>query len=201
MNDLLAHLPFRNGHFVLESGYHTDIWITLDALFLEPRRVAPAVQVLAPMLAAHEVTAICGPLLGGAFLAHAVATALGARFYYTELDQRSDNAALFGTRYRLPPALARTAGAERFAVVDDVISAGSSVRATVAAIEAAGGSTVVVGALMVLGAAGRDHFAQAQLPVRALGERDFNLWNPLDCPLCQAGVVLQRPEHRDDPNA
>jgi orotate phosphoribosyltransferase len=199
VTDPLAPLPLRNGHFLLESGYHTDIWITLDALFLEPRTLGPAIQALAQKLSVHDVTAVCGPLLGGAFLAQSVATALDVRFYYAELVDHSNTTSLFGTTYRLPAELERTAGVERFAVVDDVISAGSSVRATIAAIEAAGGSTVVVGALTVLGNTGRDHLAQADVPLVTLGHRDFNLWNPEDCPLCQAGIALQHPEHFDDP--
>jgi hypothetical protein len=30
--DVLASLPAQRGHFLLESGYHTDLWLTLDAL-------------------------------------------------------------------------------------------------------------------------------------------------------------------------
>lgn len=82
--DILESLPARRGHFLLESGYHTDLWLTLDALFVDPRRVAPLVNALAERLRLHAMTAVCGPLVGGAFLAQALATALGIGFYYTE---------------------------------------------------------------------------------------------------------------------
>lgn len=52
-------------------------------------------------------------------------------------------------------------------MVDDVISAGSSVRATVAALAAAGASTIVVGALLVLGDAALIHFAEQDAPFLA----------------------------------
>ena len=68
MIDILATLPARSGHFLLESGYHTDLWLTLDALFLEPTGTAPLVSALADKLRPYGVTAMCGPLLGGAFL-------------------------------------------------------------------------------------------------------------------------------------
>jgi len=29
-------VPARRGHFLLESGYHTDLWFSLDGLFREP---------------------------------------------------------------------------------------------------------------------------------------------------------------------
>ncbi len=103
--DILAALPARRGHFLLESGYHTDLWLTLDALFVDPLRVAPLVAALAHRLRPHEVSAVCGPLLGGAFLAEALAMILGVGFYYTESRPAPTHAELFEAEYQLPPAL------------------------------------------------------------------------------------------------
>jgi orotate phosphoribosyltransferase len=80
MDALLDSLPIRCGHFLLESGYHTDLWSELDALFLTPGALALHVERLAALLRPSAVSAICGPLLGGAFLAQALATHLGVRF-------------------------------------------------------------------------------------------------------------------------
>lgn len=190
-HDPLAGLPIRPGHFLLESGLHTDLWITLDALFLEPRGIAGAVQRLAGRLRVFEPTAVCGPFVGGAFLAQAVAAELGIRFYYAELTHRPSGAGLFEARYTLPAGLRASAAGERFAVVDEAISAGSSVRATCASIAAAGGATVVVGTLVVLGDVARAHFAANGIPLVALQERPLNLWRPDACPHCQAGVPLE----------
>lgn len=190
--DLLSELPVRTGHFVLESGYHTDVWLTLDALFRDPRAIAPAVAALANVLRPYNVTAVCGPLVGGAFLAQAIAQLLELRCYHTTLiDRQADE--LFGARYALPAALQKTAGTERFAVVDDVISAGSSVRASIAALEAAHARIEVVGALLLLGDSAKHHFAGINMPVVSLGQRDFNMWNPADCPLCRTGGTAMNP--------
>jgi orotate phosphoribosyltransferase len=191
--DVLASLPARRGHFLLESGYHTDLWLTLDALFADPLRVAPLVTALADQLRPQAVSAVCGPLVGGAFLAQAMATALGVGFYYTEPRTGPADAGLFKAEYQLPPGLRRRARGERVAVVDDVISAGSSVRATVAALTAAGSSTAVVAALLVLGNEAVAHFAALGVPVEALARRDFVLWQPSDCPLCREGLPLEDP--------
>ena len=86
--ELLKDLPAREGHFLLESGYHTDLWLTLDTLFVSPRDVAPLVKTLAGRLQRHEVSAVCGPLQGGAFLAQSVATVLGLDFYFSEAAWR-----------------------------------------------------------------------------------------------------------------
>jgi orotate phosphoribosyltransferase len=193
MTELLTTLPIRNGHFLLESGYHTDSWLSLDLLFVNPSRIAPMVTSLAERLRRYEWSAVCGSLMGGAFLAHALATVLDTDFYYTEPVTTSSRARLFAVEYRLPPGLRPRARGLRVAVVDDVISAGSSVRATVAALSAAGASTAVVGSLMTLGDVGRMHFASLDVPLESLAHRDLILWKPADCPLCRDGSPLEDP--------
>jgi orotate phosphoribosyltransferase len=192
VSDLLASLPAREGHFLLESGYHTDLWLTLDAIFVDPAGIAPLVDALAAKLRAYEPTAICGSLLGGAFLAQALAAAMGTRFYFTEPASTPSSTGFFTAEYRLPPELARRIRGERLAVVDDVISVGSSARATVAAATRAGASIAVVASLLVLGGDGAAHFAAERIPMETLGRRAFNLWKPADCPLCRAGRALVR---------
>jgi orotate phosphoribosyltransferase len=189
--NILDGLTSSRGHFLLESGYHSDLWIALDALWVDPAGTAPLIVTLAARLRPYDVDGICGPLLGGAFLAQALAHELQVRFYFTERDRSSATGDLFHARYRLPPELNRRAGGERIAVVDDVISAGSSVRATIVALAAARATTVVVGACVVLGETAVTHFARERIPVEALEYAEFNLWAPGDCPLCRAGVSLE----------
>lgn len=179
----------QNGHFLLESGYHADTWFDLDALFMDPAAMAPQVDALAALIRPHDVSAICGPLLGGAFLAQALAAAIGVRFYYCEKGDSSPG--LYGARYRLPAALREQASKERFAVVDDVISAGSSVRAVVTDLDAAGATTAVVGSLLILGTKATDYFASMNVPVVALERRGFETWLAAECPLCRNGVPLE----------
>jgi orotate phosphoribosyltransferase len=181
----------QDGHFLLESGYHADTWFDLDALFVDPAAIAPQVDALAALIRPHDVSAICGPLLGGAFVAQAVATAMGVRFYYCEKAETDSSAALYAARYRLPAGLGPHAAKERFAVVDDVISAGSSVRAVVAELENASATTIVVGSLLVLGAKATDYFASVNIPLVALDRRAFQTWLPSECPLCGSGVPLE----------
>jgi orotate phosphoribosyltransferase len=197
MTELLTTLPIRNGHFLLESGYHTDVWVSLDLLFVNPSSIAPMVASLTERLRGHQFAAVCGPLLGGAFLAQALATILGTAFYYTEPIATSGETALFAAEYRLPPDLGRAVRGLSVAVVDDVISAGSSVRATVAALSEAGASIAVVGSLLTLGDVGETHFAACGVPLESLARRNFVLWKPEDCPLCQAGLPLEDPRARE----
>jgi orotate phosphoribosyltransferase len=184
----------RRGHFRLESGHHGGLWLDLDPLFAEPRRVAPFVAALAAAIRPHAVSAVCGPLLGGAFLAQLVAHALDVEFWFTERVMPATPTApgaLYRARYRLPPAVAPRVRAKRVAMVDDVMSAGSALRGTFAELRAHGAVPVVAGALLVLGTTGASFFAEHRVAVEAVSRDEYDLWLPAACPLCAAGAPLE----------
>jgi orotate phosphoribosyltransferase len=182
----------RRGHFRLESGHHSALWLDLDALFVDPRAVAPFVGALVAQLRGHAVDVVCGPLLGGAFLAQLAAQSLAADFCFTERSAVKGEG-LFGTRYELPQAHRPRLKGRRVALVDDVMSAGSALRGTLAALQAAGATPVVAGAVLVLGDLGAGYFAQQHLPLAAVLREDYELWTPEACPMCRAGQPLEDP--------
>jgi orotate phosphoribosyltransferase len=180
----------RQGHFRLESGHHGELWLDLNALFAEPRRIAPLVAELTDLIRPHDVACVCGPLIGGAFLAQVTAALLDVEFAFTE---RMIPAAggLYPARYRLPPALAPQVRGRRIAIVDDVMSAGSAARGTYEELRAQEAVPIVVGALLVLGSTGADFFAQHGVAIEAVARRPYRLWLPAACPLCDSGVPLE----------
>jgi len=187
----LAMVDGRRGHFRLESGHHGALWLDLDPLFADPRRVEPFVAAMTAALRSHDVDAVCGPLLGGAFLAQLVAQGLGVEFAFTERVPPPQANGLYQVRYRLPSAIAARVRGRRLAVVDDVMSAGSALRGTCTELEAHGARPVVAAALLVLGATGERYFAGRGIAVEAVARDDYELWLPDDCPLCAAGVALE----------
>jgi len=192
----------RRGHFRLESGHHAGLWLDLDPLFAEPRRIAPFVAALAGAIRPHAVSAVCGPLLGGAFLAQLVAHALDVEFCFTERVAVGDGG-LYRARYLLPPAFAERVRGKRVAMVDDVMSAGSALRGTFAELRAHGAEPVVAGALLVLGTAGADYFAEHRVAVEAVARDRYDLWLPDACPLCASGALLENvaaPHQPDSPD-
>lgn len=187
----LALVSGRRGHFLLESGYHGGLWLDLDPLFCDPPSLQPFVAALADGLRPYGAEVVCGPLLGGAFLAQLVARELGAAFCFTERVPAPPADGLYRARYRLPPGLAARVRGKRVAMVDDVMSAGSSLRATWEELRTHGGIPVAAGALLVLGSAGADFFAERGIPVAAAARDEYRLWSPEDCPLCADGVPLK----------
>jgi orotate phosphoribosyltransferase len=178
----------RQGHFQLESGHHSELWFDLDALFAVPGRIDPFVKQLAESLRSYDVAAVCGPLLGGAFLAQLVAHALEVDFCFTERVMPPGASGLYQARYLLPQAFRARVRGRRIAMVDDVMSAGSALRGTYTELQTHGAVPVVAGALMVLGTTGADFFARQQVPVEALVRESYSLWLPSECPLCAAGT-------------
>jgi orotate phosphoribosyltransferase len=181
----------RQGHFRLESGLHSRLWLDLDALFANPERIEPYVTCLAEALRPHRVTAVCGPLVGGAFLAQSLAGRMGAEFLFTERRTPPADGGLFQARYLMPPAVASRVAGRRVAIVDDVMSAGSSLRSTYAEVQRHGGDCAVVGALLVLGSVGAGFFDREGVPVEAVLRHDFESWDPAQCPLCATGAALE----------
>lgn len=182
----------RRGHFQMESGLHSGMWFDLDAAFVDHTALDPFVTQLAQLLRRHDVEAVCGPLTGGAFLAQLLARLLGSEFYFTVPAPSSDTAT-FAARYQLPPGAGHRLLGQRVALVDDVMSAGSSLRATLIAVESHGAIPVVVGVLHVLGTNGADFFKERGLRIETTGRTPFDSWRPPECPLCAAGVPLDDP--------
>jgi orotate phosphoribosyltransferase len=181
----------RRGHFAMESGYHSALWLDLDALFASSR-VQPFVSALADELRRHRVSVVCGPMVGGAFLAQRLAPLLDAEFWYTEPVAPAEGQGLFRARYRLPAAFVDRLARPRVAIVDDVMSAGSSLRATYVELSAHGARVVAVGSLLTLGNVGAAYFTDLGLAVESVARADLEMWTPAECPHCAAGVAIER---------
>jgi len=191
--ELLNLLNARKGHFRLESGYHGKLWFDLDPLFVMPGRIGPYVEALAEQLMAHNIEAVCGPLVGGAFLAQDVASLLNVEFYYAErfVAPQRDADALYPVEYRIPGRVGTLLRGKAVAAVDDAISAGSAVRGTLAALESNGARAVAVGALLVLGTHAEALCRERGLALAYTAQLPYEVWLPAECPLCASGETLE----------
>src|SRR5437867_1326114 len=136
--EVVSLLAMRKGHFQLESGHHGDLWLDLELLCLRPKAVRRFAAELARRLSRHDVGAVCGPLVEGAFVALMVASELDVEFSYSERFANLQSDALYPVEYRIPRALRATVRRRRVAIVNDVINAGSAVRGTFADLKACG---------------------------------------------------------------
>ena len=192
MTTFLDLAQARRGHFKMESGLHCGLWFDLDVAFVDQAALDPFVTKLAQSLRRYDVEAVCGPLNGGAFLAQLVARLLGGEFFYTA-PSRPQREGAFSARYDLLPGVGHRLLGKRLALVDDVMSAGSSLRATMTAVEQHGAIPIVVGTLAVLGSTGENFFKERGLRVETTSRAPFDSWRQPECPLCAAGVPLDDP--------
>jgi orotate phosphoribosyltransferase len=188
---VLELLSGRQGHFLLESGHHGDLWLDLETLCLRPQRVQAVATRLAAPLSDLQVDAVCGPLAEGAFVALMVALQLDIQFTYSERFVRPVADGLFPAGYRVPASLREGLRGKRVAVVDDVINAGSAVGGTFADLEECGAQVVAISALLVLGSAAAKFAASKNVPLHHLATLPNNLWTEAECPLCESGIPLQ----------
>lgn len=193
---LPSSVSVTRGHFVLESGHHSDVWLDLETLCLRPAAVQDDAARLAAKLRRHGVDAVCGPLNEGAFVALMVASALDRDFTYAERVAGQGSGALFPVAYRLPATLRDVVRGRRVAIVNDVTSAGSAVRGTFADLSAAGANVVAIASLLVLGSAIHAFARDRGVPVEAIREMPHDQWTPAGCPLCAAGVPIDSTERR-----
>ena len=190
-DELIGVLAARRGHFRLESGHHGELWLDLDALFARPARLAPFVADLAEQLAGCGADVVCGPLVGGAFVAQALAERFAIEASWTERVPAPSGGGRYAARYRIPEALRDRLRGRSVAVVDDVVNAGSATRATIADLRACDARPIALGALLVLGE-GAAQLARAEgLALASVAALANAIWEPADCPLCAAGVELE----------
>jgi orotate phosphoribosyltransferase len=173
----------RRGHFDLGTGYHGDLWLDLDALFLRPARLRPYVQWLGARLDAHQIDAVCGPLEGGAFLALAVADVLDTAFVPAGRTPRPGQPG-----YHLPPGMERRLAGGRVAIVDDAINAGTAVTACFGLLRHCGALPVAAGTLLALGQGAATVEATMSVPCYAAATIPSQVWPAADCPLCVTRV-------------
>ncbi len=171
------------GHFDLGTGYHGDVWLDLDALFLRPAFLRQPVRWMADRLREHAVDAVCGPMEGGAFLAYAVADVLAAVF----LPGYRSPGETAGYHVRPVPG---GIGGWRVGVVDDAVNAGTAVAACVEEVRSQGAVPVAVAALLSLGDASAMVPERLGVPFYPAGTIPSRTWPAGQCPLCAEGIPV-----------
>ena len=183
-DDVIALMPARRGHFLLESGHHGDLWLDLELLCLRPDPVRRLAARVAERLAPYAIEAVCGPLVEGAYVALMVASELGVPFSYAERFPNPETDALFPIDYRVPRALRAEVRDKRVAIVNDVINAGSAVRGTLTDLAACGARPVAIGTLLVLGSSASRLAGDRGVALETLASIPNNIWTPAECPMC-----------------
>ena len=183
---VLDAVAASRGHFVYESGHHGDLWLDLDALFVDARRTRGWASALADRAVACRPELVCGPLTGGAFVAQLLAVEIGAGFIFAERFVSETGP----VRYRIPESLRGALDGRRVLLVDDVVNAGSALLATLADLLDCGTELAGFATLLALGKVASQIAEQRRVPLFALASLERGMWAPEECPLCRSGAPL-----------
>lgn len=191
LKDLQQSDVLLDGHFDYGNGYHGRLYVNPHMLFRYPStiwRLAQDILDILPFDISDQVTAVVGPVTGGALLAHTLAGLLDGR---RSLKQPP---CLFAPVHvgeagelSLRTAYSRLLGGRRVIVADDVRNTGKTLVQCAELVREAGGemlATVQIYDRM-------EAIVSVDVPNVALIEHAAPENYPAPhCPLCAAGVPL-----------
>ncbi len=171
-----------SGHFLLSSGLHSDRYLQSALVLQQPDTATKLCAELASRFTDLKVEVVIAPALGGVFVSHETARALGVRALFAE---RVSGELTLRRGFSIGPG-------ERTLVVEDVITTGKSTKETIEVVKRAGGVVVAAGSL-VDRSGGR---AELGVPYKSLVTLDVPTYSPDACPMCKAGSVPVKPGSR-----
>jgi orotate phosphoribosyltransferase len=181
VGDILREVgAIKKGHFLLSSGMHADTYVEKFDLLRNPGATQ---QVCAGFVAAFKdagVDVVVGPTTGGILLAFETARQFGVLAAYAEREGEQGRAIRRGTTF---------APGTRVLVVDDILTTGSSVRETLAALEPHDVTVVGIGVLWDR-SGGKVDFG---VPLVSLHAEEIAAYPADACPLCAQGIPLTKP--------
>jgi orotate phosphoribosyltransferase len=167
-------------HVVYTSGRHGSAYVNKDAVYPDTARVAELCALLAAAVRDAGIEVVCGPAMGGIILAQWTGHHLDRPAVYAE--KAADGSMVLRRGYD------RLVAGRRVLVVEDVLNTGGSLRATVRAVEGAGGTVVAAAALCNRGGVRAADLGVPRLVT--LLELPLDSFDATDCPLCRARVPI-----------
>ena len=170
------------GHFLLSSGLHSERYLQSALVLQQPDIATRLCAALAEHFRNSTIEAVIAPALGGVFVSHETARALGVRALFAE---RVNGELTLRRGFTIKPG-------ERLLVVEDVITTGKSTRETIEVVRKAGG-VAVAAASLVDRSGGK---AELGVPYKALVTLEVPSFTAEECPLCKAGSAPIKPGSR-----
>lgn len=174
-----------NSHFVYTSGKHGHTYINKDAVYPHTDIVRQLCEEIARQCP-WQVEVVVGPTMGAVILstwvAHFLSEMTGRPILSVYAEENADKSRVLRRGY---DALVR---GRSVLVVEDILNTGGSARKVVEAVKKLGGK--VAG---VFGLCNRGGVASANVggvPVKALLDVSFEMWDAAECPLCAKGVPI-----------
>lgn len=185
------------GHFLLSSGNHSDTYLQSARVLENPKNAEILAQALAYQIQESKIAidCVCAPALGGILAGYELARALGVRFIFTE-------------RVNGKMALRRgfeVQKDEKILICEDIITTGGSALESAQCVQEKDATIVAYAGLANRGFCKRvggntskkpECKLPDDIPLFALEDFIFNMYDPDNCPLCKEGSQVVKPGSR-----
>ena len=185
-NEVLEILEKTNGllkgHFCLTSGLHSDEYFQCAKLYQYPEYTEKIGQMLSQKLSDIEFDTIIAPAVGAVIIGYETAKQCKKRNLFVE---RKDGIMQLRRGYKLSKG-------EKVVIIEDVITTARTIKETIEAIKEFEPEVVAVGCIVdrSCGKTGLNIISLAQVTPKT--------FDPNDCPLCKAGIPIEKPGSRQE---
>ncbi len=168
------------GHFELSSGLHSNQYFQCAKLLQYPEHAEKAGKQIAEMFDKDNTDIVVAPALGGLIIGYEVARALGKKSIFTE---RKDGIMTLRRGFEINRG-------DRVVIIEDVITTAKSTMETINVIKALGGEIAGVGCIV-----DRSQ-GQTAIKIKSLLQIEPEIYTPDECPMCKAGIPIDKPGSR-----
>ncbi|EOD4833573.1 orotate phosphoribosyltransferase [Campylobacter upsaliensis] len=188
---------YLEGHFLLSSGKHSQFYLQSAKVLENPILAGELCENLAKIITSYKIEfdSICSPALGGVLAGYELARASKKRFIFAE---RVEGVMTLRRGFEVRKG-------EKFIICEDIITTGGSALESAKIIENLGGEVVAYAALANRGFCAVQNLNNerkenaklpSNLPLFALGNFDFEIYEAQQCPLCLQGSKAIKPGSR-----
>lgn len=188
---------YIKGHFLLSSGNHSEFYLQSAKVLEYPELAGKLADRLAKIIDENNIDydCVCSPALGGILAGYELAKSAKKRFIFTE---RVDKIMTLRRGFEVKKD-------EKYIICEDIITTGGSALESAKIITELGGVVVGFAALANRGFCevtniGNQRKSNCKLPTNlplfTLGNFNFEIYEPENCPLCKNGSKAIKPGSR-----
>ena len=164
------------GHFLLTSGRHSDVYIEKFRILENPRALDEVCREMAEIVKDQNIALVLGAAIGGILISGGVGRHLGVKHIFCER---------VNGRMKLRRGFSIAKG-QRIVIVEDIITTGGSVAELIELVEQQGAEIIHVVNLVDRSSVDVDF----GVPFTALLTLPSESWEPANCLLCKQGIAI-----------
>ncbi|NLX62982.1 MAG: orotate phosphoribosyltransferase [Tissierellia bacterium] len=168
------------GHFLLSSGKHSDVYIQCARLLMYPDKAEKAISLIVEKIKDLDFDIVVGPAMGGIIVSYELARQTGKPGIFVE---REDGIMKLRRGFTIEKG-------QKVLIAEDVITTGKSSYEAIEVVKEHGGEVVGIGCLIDRG------MGTYRYPVYSALKIEAKIYEAKTCPLCKENKPLVKPGSR-----